>query len=36
MSAPAGERRLPGWIVLLAIALFVATVGVVIVYGPRW
>lgn len=35
MSGPVEERRLPGWLVLLVIAVFVAIVGLVIVYGPR-
>ena len=36
MSEPRVERRVPGWLLLVVIAAFVAIVGVVIVYGPTW
>jgi hypothetical protein len=36
VSEPRVERRVPGWMLMVAIATFVAIVGVVIVYGPNW
>lgn len=32
---PTANRRVPGWLVLLCVVLFVAVVGVVIVLSPR-
>ena len=32
---PAVRQRVPGWIVLAFVVLFVAAVGMVVVLGPR-
>jgi hypothetical protein len=33
MSGPGAERRVPGWVLLLVVALFVGAVALVIVLG---